>query len=404
MNASSGRQAVVLVGGLGTRLGALTADVPKPMLPIGDRTFLSRLLEDVARHGFDEILLLCGHKSPVILDAFDGRVLRGARIRCLVEPTPLGTGGALRFALGALRETFYLFNGDSCFDFNILDLEQVGDGVPWLAKVALRGVEDTARYGRVSLRGEVVESFAEKGATGAGLINAGIYVLRREVVAAMPEGKCSLEADVFPRLAREGLLVARGYEGYFIDIGIPEDLEKARVEIPSRRRPAVFFDRDGVLNEDDGYTHKAECFRWVEGARRAVKRFNDAGWFVFVVTNQAGIARGFYGPEAVDTLHSFMQSELAHIGAHVDEFRFCPHHPEGSVPGLAVPCRCRKPEPGMLEALIAQWPIDIASSILIGDKASDIVAAEAAGVVGHRFRGGDLDAFVLANVRGMTRD
>ncbi len=402
MSVTNGRQAVVLVGGLGTRLGALTAELPKPMLSIGERTFLARLLDDIARHGFDEILLLCGHKSEVIFEAFHERTVVGARVRCLVEPTPLGTGGALRFALGDLREVFYLFNGDSCFDFNLLDLENVGAGVPWKAKVALRGVDDTGRYGRVSLQDEIVASFAEKGVTGPGLINAGIYLVQRAVVEEMPEGKCSLEADVFPRLVHEGTLVARGYDGYFIDIGIPADLERARAEIPGRRRPAVFFDRDGVLNEDAGYTHKPESFRWVVGAREAVKRFNDAGWLVFVVTNQAGIARGFYGEEAVSGLHRFMQTELASGGAHVDEFRFCPHHPEGSVPALAVSCGCRKPEPGMLAALLARWPVDVARSVLIGDKESDIAAARAVAVRGVLFSGGDLDAFVRVHVGGLA--
>lgn len=402
MSVTNGRQAVVLVGGLGTRLGALTAELPKPMLPIGDRSFLARHLEDVARHGFDEILLLCGHKAGVIVDAFDGKTVHGATVRCVIEPSPLGTAGALRFASDLLREEFYLFNGDSLFEFNVLDLETLGCRTDWVGKVALRPVADTARYGRVTLAGERIEDFAEKGAGGPGLINSGVYLLRRAVLALIGEGPCSLERDVFPVLAERGRLLGRGYEGYFIDIGIPADLERARQEIPDRRRRAVFFDRDGVLNEDAGYTHRPDQFRWMPGAREAVKLFNDHGWFVFVVTNQAGIARGFYGEEAVSGLHRFMQTELASGGAHVDEFRFCPHHPEGSVPALAVSCGCRKPEPGMLAALLARWPVDVARSVLIGDKESDIAAARAVAVRGVLFSGGDLDAFVRVHVGGLA--
>ena len=393
-----GRQAVVLVGGLGTRLGALTAELPKPMLPIGDRSFLARHLEDVARHGFDEILLLCGHKAGVIVDAFDGKTVHGATVRCVIEPSPLGTAGALRFASELLREEFYLFNGDSLFEFNLLDLETLGRGTDWVGKVALRPVPDTARYGRVTLAGERIENFAEKGSGGPGLINAGVYLLRREVLSLIGEEPCSLERDVFPVLAERGSLFGRGYEGYFIDIGVPDDLERARQEIPERRRRAVFFDRDGVLNEDAGYTHRPDQFRWMPGAREAVKLFNDHGWFVFVVTNQAGIARGFYDADTVGRLHAHVQDELRVFGAHVDDFRFCPHHVEGVIPELSVPCACRKPEPGMILDLLATWPVDAASSILIGDKEGDVAAGKAAGIPSVLVDGRPLDAFVRAHV------
>lgn len=396
--AGYGRQAVVLVGGLGTRLGALTAEVPKPMLPIGDRSFLARHLEDVARHGFDEILLLCGHKAGVIVDAFDGKTVHDATVRCVIEPSPLGTAGALRFASALLREEFYLFNGDSLFEFNILDIETLGRGANWVGKVALRPVPDTARYGRVTLAGERIETFAEKGSGGPGLINSGVYLLRREVLARIGEGPCSLERDVFPFLAQDGTLLGRGYDGYFIDIGVPDDLERARQEIPERRHRAVFFDRDGVLNEDAGYTHRPDQFRWMPGAREAVKLFNDRGWFVFVVTNQAGIARGFYDADAVGRLHAHVQNELRVFGAHVDEFRFCPHHIEGVIPEFSVPCACRKPEPGMILGILASWPVDAQASILIGDKDGDLAAGRAAGIPSVLFDGRPLDEFVRAHV------
>lgn len=160
-----------------------------------------------------------------------------------------------------------------------------------------------------------------------------------------------------------------------------------------RRRPAVFFDRDGVLNVDTGYAHRPEELRWIEGAMEAVRLCNAAGWFVFVVTNQSGVARGYFTENAVRAFHARMQDDLRRLGARVDAFAYCPHHPEGVVPELAVDCACRKPRPGMILDLLARWPVDAARSLLIGDSPRDLEAAEAAGVRGELFRGGDLAAF-----------
>lgn len=159
--------------------------------------------------------------------------------------------------------------------------------------------------------------------------------------------------------------------------------------------PAVFFDRDGVLNEDDGYAFEPSKIRWVKGAMEAVRAVNQSGYFAFVVTNQSGVARGFYGEQQVRGLHAWMADQLASVGARIDEFAYCPHHPEGTVAEYRQPCICRKPQPGMINELVKRHSVDIRRSILIGDKQSDIEAAAAAGVTGHLFRGADLEAFIV---------
>lgn len=159
-------------------------------------------------------------------------------------------------------------------------------------------------------------------------------------------------------------------------------------------RPAVFFDRDGVLNEDEGYAFDPQKTRWVAGALQAVKAVNDAGYFAFVVTNQSGIARGFYEERHVRRLHEWMSSELVRVGAHIDAFEFCPHHPDGQIARYRVVCGCRKPQPGMINALLARYPVKISDSFLIGDKQSDLDAAKAAGLTAYLFKGPDLEAFI----------
>ena len=165
------------------------------------------------------------------------------------------------------------------------------------------------------------------------------------------------------------------------------------------KKPAVFFDRDGVLNEDSGYVFETSKLRWVEGAREAVKAANDAGYFVFVVTNQSGVARGLYEEAHVDALHKWMADDLATIGAHIDAFEYCPYHPEAVIERYRRVSPRRKPAPGMIKDLLDRFPVDVDRSILIGDKPTDLEAARAAGVRGYLYSGGHLAEFLRPLVR-----
>lgn len=397
-------QALILVGGKGTRLGTKTADMPKPMMEVGGRSFLEQLINEIARHGLTDIVLLCGHLAERITEVFDGMQVRQARVRCVIEQQPMGTAGALKQVSDLLQEQFLLLNGDSFFDINLLDLPTMGNGEDWLGKVALRPLPDTGRYGTVAVEGERITSFAEKSSSGPGLINGGVYLLRRQVLDDIHGVPCSLETNLMPQLVAKGKLFGRAYPSYFIDIGIPQDLARAQAQLPLAR-PTLFFDRDGVLNRDAGYTHTAQNFHWMPGAQEAILWCNEQGWLVIVVTNQAGIARGYYDGATVERLHDWMQSQLRPLGAHIDAFYYCPHHPDGTVAALATACDCRKPEPGMILQALEDWPnIDKNRSCLIGDKASDIEAAHRAGLRGFLFDGHALLALVTSIVNRSRPD
>ena len=160
----------------------------------------------------------------------------------------------------------------------------------------------------------------------------------------------------------------------------------------------VFLDRDGVLNADIGYLWRKEDFVWMPGAPAAIRLFNQLGWRVIVVTNQSGVARGYYQESDVQLLHDWINEELAKHDAHIDRFYFCPHYPQGAQTKYAVECDCRKPKPGMILQGLAEWQGNPAASFLIGDKESDITAATAAGITGYLFTGANLLDFVLNTI------
>ncbi|MBI1361350.1 MAG: D-glycero-beta-D-manno-heptose 1,7-bisphosphate 7-phosphatase [Alphaproteobacteria bacterium] len=168
-------------------------------------------------------------------------------------------------------------------------------------------------------------------------------------------------------------------------------------------RPALFLDRDGVINVDKGYVSRIEDFVWIDGAAEAIAAFNARGWWVFVVTNQSGVAYGYYGEAEMAKLHAWMSAELGARGARIDHIYHCPYHVDGKVERYRRDSYDRKPKPGMLVQAMTDYPVIRERSFLIGDKETDLEAARAAGVAGFLFPGGDLASFAewaLADIDG----
>jgi mannose-1-phosphate guanylyltransferase len=230
-------QAIVLVGGEGTRLRPLTESVPKPALTLVDRPFLAYMIEWLARHGVDEVVLACGFLPDVLREALGDGERAGARVSYVAEPRPLGTGGAIRYAadqLGEeLGERFLALNGDVLTDLDLTGLLQAHERWQGPLTMGLHPVQDAAAYGLVTLGedGEVLAFEEKTGRHEPGQVNAGMYVLERSVLDLIPAGETvSIEHDVFPRLVGEGLH-GLPLDGYWMDIGTPERYLQASWDI-----------------------------------------------------------------------------------------------------------------------------------------------------------------------------
>jgi D-glycero-D-manno-heptose 1,7-bisphosphate phosphatase len=247
MERATVRQCAVLLGGLGTRLGGLTATTPTPILPCGGRPFLAWVMREFIRFGVEEFLLLTGPLSARVRQSIADiatSLPRPVAIEVSEEGVRAGTGGALFHARGRLDERFLLCNGDTLFDCNLADLlaAAAADPSEVIGRLMLHHLPDACRYGVVELAGDAVVAFRERQASGpaGGIINAGIYLFDRRLLDQVAPA-CSLERDVLPALAERGALRGTVAPGVFIDIGVPADLARARCELPNRlRRPAEY--------------------------------------------------------------------------------------------------------------------------------------------------------------------
>lgn len=157
-------------------------------------------------------------------------------------------------------------------------------------------------------------------------------------------------------------------------------------------RPAIFLDRDGVINVDHGYPHKPEDFAFMPDAETAIKHAHHQKLPIFIVTNQGGIGRGFFSIEDMQNFHQHLQMMTQSIGGKIADIAYCPHHPLAVTEHLKTPCRCRKPEPGLLFDLAEKWQLDLRRSVMVGDRSSDVEAGQRAGCHSYLFDAGDLHA------------
>lgn len=356
-------QAVILCGGFGTRLGSLTKKIPKPLLKINNKPFIDYQIKNLARHGIKEIILLCCYKYGQFKKKYHNKKFLSSKIICFNEKTPKGTGGGLLMIKKKLNKYFLVMNGDTIFDINYHDIFKK------LKKNKLACIATTNKTG---IRYDVLSSKKK-------FINAGIYVFNKKIFKYFKSKVISIEKDIFPKLILNNEIQTVYYDKNkfnFLDIGIPEDFKKSEKIIKrSEIKPAVFLDRDGVINEDLGYVHKKREFIWKKNIFKLIKLINDNNHYCFVISNQSGIGRGYYSIKDVSKLHNWVQDELKLRGCHIDQFYISPYF-SGNKNFTKKDKNLRKPNTGMIDIALSKWGINKKKSIIIGDQISDQLLAK----------------------------
>ncbi len=405
-------QAIILAGGFGTRLQSVVKDVPKPMADIAGKPFLYYLIKYLTTFSQkNHIILSVNYLKEKIISYFGDKFLN-AKISYAVENHPLGTGGAIVNSLKNCdtNEPIIILNGDSFIQIDYQKLLDFHKKNKSKLTIVLKKMDDCSRYGAVEIDNQnQIISFKEKSQIiSSGLINSGVYVIEKDIFNQfdLPE-KFSFEQDFLMRYLSEikpcGLVV----DDYFIDIGIPEDYNKASEELPkiinfldSLNNPlycnkALFLDRDGVINKDHGHVYKRDNFEFVEGIFDLAKKAQDAGYLIVVITNQAGIAKGYYNEEQFLELTKWVEDEFLKRDITISKTFYCPYHVDAKIEKYRRDSFDRKPNPGMIYDAVEQFKIDVRKSIFIGDNDSDMAAARGASV-GSRFL--LKDSFIPKNI------
>jgi histidinol-phosphate phosphatase family protein len=401
------KQLVILAGGKGTRLRDRLGDLPKSMISIGGKPLLEHQIDLARKYGFTDVVIFAGYRADAIQAHLGSGEKFGLKIHYVVEREPLGTAGAVLAGLDTLADQFVVIYGDvmANVDLDPLDSDLVEvDENGWITGFHNRPHPDGAYF--------------------QNLVNAGLYVLRKEAlrpwvrpIASVPSGESPLPSlpsvenpsssrsrpsveildfgkDLFPAMLRAGRRLF-GYNSpdYIKDIGTPARYDRISAEYAAgivqrsslaTKQRAVFLDRDGTINKEvDGVT-SADKLELLPGAAEAIHLLNHKGFRVVVISNQPVIAKGFCSDADVRSVHNKLETLLGMQHAFLDRIYYCPHHPEKGFPGerpeLKIACTCRKPLPGLVKQAAEDLNIDLSQSWFIGDTTTDLQTAKNAGV------------------------
>ena len=376
-------EAIILAGGLGTRLRSEVSDVPKAMALINGRPFMEYLLDQLIAEGVTRICFSVGHKSEFIQNHFANRY-RDCEIVYAVETTLLGTGGAIKNAITQVKNQHVIVvNGDSVFITNLSKQYEAHSSANADVTLALKPMENIERYGTVDLdeNGRIIR-FNEKQPVEKGLINTGTYIFNVASFNALefPE-KFSIEKDFFETHVTQLNFLGHSSNGYFLDIGIPKDFKKAQLEIgvfPKIDQSwSLFLDRDGVINKkrDNDYVKNLTELELLPGAVESIAHLSKVFGRLVIVTNQQGIGKQLMTEDDLKQVHDAIEQEVIDKGGHIDAIYHAPQLAAENSP-------MRKPEIGMaLKAKEDFGEIEFSKSIMIGDSASDMEFGDRAGMI-----------------------
>lgn len=368
------RQAVILAGGTGIRLRPYTYNTPKAIVPVNGKPFLAYLIEMLKKNGIEEIVMLLGYLPEKITEYLGDGSQFGIRVKYSIGDVEDATGTRLRNAKDLVDDTFLLMY---CDNFLNLDIEALY-AFHMSKKTSATVTVYNNRFGTTKNNVLVDDGYISKydgTRTSPDLngVDVGFFIFEKKVFDIMPMQENFWIADLFHILIDKHDLAGFRTDAIYYSIGSADRMKTTERYLSPRK--VVFLDRDGVINkkmERGMYVTRWEDFIFLPHAKEAFKLLSQKGYEVYIVSNQAGIARGFMGNTELFLIHQKMEEELVRSGGTVEGIYYCPHAWDAG-------CFCRKPNPGMLYQAAIEHQIDLPGAIFIGDDARDKAAGEAAG-------------------------
>lgn len=398
-------KAVIIAGGLGSRMGKISKVTPKALLEISGKPLLEYQLELLKKYGFKQVFVLTNYLSEKIEKFCADRSNLGLQISCLRESRAMGTAGGLNLWKKHFKEDFLVFYGDEMINMDLARMinfhnrqKQINSKL--VGTVAVHPNDHPCDSDLVETEEDnFVKNFLIKphkqGFWYKNLASTPVYVLTPKIFQYIPKTKPSyFGSEIFPKILKaKSVLAAYQTPEYIKDVGTPKRLKEVIFAVKSGKfnkgnlavkRPAVMLDRDGVINREVGNLRRLEDFVLLPGAAKAIKKINQSGYYAVVASNQPVVAKGFCSLEYLLEIHKKMETLLGQKGAFLDAVYFCPHHPDKGFPGenrqYKIECECRKPKLGMFIQAVKDLNIDIKNSYMIGDRTPDAEFARRAGL------------------------
>lgn len=359
---------VILAGGKGSRIKYFTKKFPKPLIKFNEIPFIQFLINYYTQFNLRFIFILAGYKGKQLKNKYHNKEQNFVNIKCIVEKRPRDTGGALNLIKKKISKNFFLINGDTYLE---PDVKYITSKINLKKKIGLMNVTKSNNKNIKLNNLKIIKNKIYFGKKNT-LNNTGVYFFNKNIFSYIKKKKLSLENEILPKIINKNKILGHKYKKYFIDIGTKNNLFKAKKTLPKLlTRPAAFLDRDGVLNYDYGYVHKIKEFHFKKGVIKALKYLQKKKYFIFIVTNQAGISKGKFSIKKFFILHLWIKDILAKKNIFINDIEYCPHHLHGIIKKYKIKCNCRKPNNGMIKKIQTKWLINRKKSFFIGDKVSD---------------------------------
>ena len=364
---------VILAGGKGTRISKLLGKYPKPMLKFNNKHFVQYIFNNVCKYNFKRIIILCGYRHNVFFKKFHNKNINFTKIVCVREKKLLGTGGALANLIGLRVNDFVLINGDTLFDVDIkllvnsLDKNRIG-----ITALTKNKNQKSKKLNNLILKKNIIGV-----GKNSSLMNGGVYFFKKKIFKYIKKGNFSLENDLLPKFIKEKMINGKIFKNFFIDIGSRYYFKAAKNLLKKQyKKPAIFLDRDGVINYDYGYVHKIENFKFRPGILNGLKYLIKKNYNIFIVTNQAGLGKQIFTEENFFKLHKKIKEKLEKLNIFFNDVQYSPFHPKAKTKKYRKNLAMRKPGNKMIKNIKFNWDIDGKKSFMIGDKKTDKLAAK----------------------------